>query len=27
MKDEHTMIACCTDGIRPVVFTIEKMNE
>ncbi|MEL7564611.1 MAG: TIGR04076 family protein [Dehalobacterium sp.] len=25
MKDDRTMIACCTDGIRPVVFKIEKL--
>ncbi|HHT63456.1 MAG: TIGR04076 family protein [Bacillota bacterium] len=25
MKDDKTMIACCTDGIRPVVFKIEKL--
>jgi uncharacterized repeat protein (TIGR04076 family) len=24
MKDHHTMIACCSDGVRPVVFKIEK---
>jgi uncharacterized repeat protein (TIGR04076 family) len=24
MKDRNTMIACCSDGIRPVVFKIEK---
>lgn len=26
MKDDHTMIACCTDGIRPVVFKLERLN-
>jgi TIGR04076 family protein len=25
MKDDREMIACCTDGIRPVVFKIEKV--
>jgi uncharacterized repeat protein (TIGR04076 family) len=25
MKDRNTVIACCTDGIRPVVFRIERM--
>lgn len=25
MKDRQTVIACCTDGIRPVVFKIERM--
>lgn len=27
MKDDKTMIACCTDGIRPVVFRIERIND
>jgi len=27
MNDKNTMIACCTDGIRPVVFEIKKMDE
>ena len=27
MQDEKTMIACCTDGIRPVVFRLEKIDE
>jgi len=27
MKDEKTMIACCTDGIRPVVFRIERIED
>jgi len=27
MKDEDTMIACCTDGIRPVVFEIRRVEE
>ena len=27
MKDEHTMIACCPDGVRPVVFKIERVEE
>ena len=26
MKDERTMIACCSDGIRPVVFRIERIE-
>jgi uncharacterized repeat protein (TIGR04076 family) len=25
MKDPNTIIACCTDGIRPVVFKIERL--
>lgn len=27
MKDGNTMIACCNDGIRPVVFKLERINE
>ena len=27
MKNENTIIACCTDGLRPVVFKLEKINE
>jgi uncharacterized repeat protein (TIGR04076 family) len=27
MKDDNTMIACCTDGIRPVVFKLERIDE
>ena len=27
MKDKDTMIACCTDGIRPVVFEIKRIKE
>lgn len=27
MKDEKTMIACCTDGVRPVVFKIERLDK
>ncbi|HEX2908125.1 MAG TPA: TIGR04076 family protein [Phototrophicaceae bacterium] len=26
MRDRNTVIACCTDGIRPVVFKIEKIE-
>ena len=26
MNRQNTVIACCTDGIRPVVFRIEKIN-
>lgn len=25
MKDEKTMITCCTDGIRPVIFKVERL--
>ena len=27
MKNENSIIGCCTDGIRPVVFKIEKIDE
>ena len=27
MKEPGTMITCCTDGFRPVVFKLERMNE
>lgn len=27
MKDDKTMIACCTDGVRPVVFKLEKIDD
>lgn len=27
MKENNTVIACCTDGIRPVVFKIERIND
>lgn len=26
MRDPRTIIACCTDGIRPVVFKIESLD-
>jgi len=26
MKDDKTMITCCTDAIRPVTFKIEKID-
>jgi uncharacterized repeat protein (TIGR04076 family) len=26
IKDDRTMIGCCTDGIRPVIFRIEKID-
>jgi len=26
MKDKDTMIACCTDGIRPVIFEIKVQD-
>jgi uncharacterized repeat protein (TIGR04076 family) len=27
MKDENTMIACCTDGMRPVIFLLERVDD
>ena len=27
MKDERTMISCCPDGVRPVIFKIELIEE
>jgi uncharacterized repeat protein (TIGR04076 family) len=27
MRDEGTMIVCCSDGIRPVFFKLERVNE
>ena len=26
MKDKDTIIACCTDGLRPVTFEIRRIN-
>ena len=26
MKEDNTMIACCSDGTRPVIFKIERMD-
>ena len=26
MKNENTMIACCSDGTRPVIFQIERID-
>lgn len=26
MKDDHSVIACCTDGVRPVIFKIERIR-
>ena len=26
MNDEKVMIACCNDGVRPVIFKIERIN-
>jgi uncharacterized repeat protein (TIGR04076 family) len=27
MKDPDTMIACCNDGLRPVVFLLERIDD
>ena len=27
MKDGNMMVACCTDGIKPVVFKLERLDE
>jgi uncharacterized repeat protein (TIGR04076 family) len=27
MKDGNTIIACCTDGLKPVVFKVERIEE
>ena len=27
MREENTMIACCSDGTRPVIFRIERIDE
>ena len=27
MKDENTIIACCTDAFRPVVFKLERIED
>ncbi|MGE5682669.1 MAG: TIGR04076 family protein [Bacillota bacterium] len=27
MKNDRTMITCCTDGIRPVIFHVERIDE
>ena len=26
MKEENTMITCCNDGTRPVIFKIERLD-
>ena len=25
MRDPHTFVACCTDGVKPVVFKLERL--
>jgi len=27
MKDKNSFIACCTDGIKPVVFKLERIED
>ena len=27
MRDDKAVIACCTDGVRPVVFKLERIDE
>ena len=27
MKDANTLISCCTDGIQPVVFKLERIED
>lgn len=27
MKEDNTMIACCSDGTRPVIFKIERLDD
>lgn len=27
MREENTMITCCSDGTRPVIFKIERIDE
>ena len=27
MKDDNTMITCCSDGVRPVIFKLERIDE
>jgi uncharacterized repeat protein (TIGR04076 family) len=27
MKEDNVLIACCTDGIRPVIFKVERIEE
>ena len=27
MKDNDTIIACCCDGLRPVVFEVKRIND
>lgn len=27
MKNDNSMITCCTDGIRPVIFKVERIED
>jgi uncharacterized repeat protein (TIGR04076 family) len=27
MKNEHNFITCCTDGVKPVIFKVERLPE
>jgi uncharacterized repeat protein (TIGR04076 family) len=27
MKEDNTFIACCSDGVRPVFFKLERIND
>ena len=27
MNDDNSMITCCTDGIRPVIFKVERIED
>ncbi len=27
MKEEGTILSCCTDGVRPVIFKLERVEE
>jgi uncharacterized repeat protein (TIGR04076 family) len=27
MKDDDTLIACCSDGLRPVVFELKRLSD
>lgn len=27
MKEENTIIACCSDGLRPVVFEVQRIDD
>jgi uncharacterized repeat protein (TIGR04076 family) len=27
MKNKHNFVTCCTDGVKPVVFKVERLPE